>query len=154
MKKEELISTVEEYSKLVGGVDNFIELLTTVKSNRENILLSKEASYKDKDLEIQWKKSIYKETLTSLFTAIKKEDKESDMLNNLAPKEYKSTMTMMKILKPISISISTNKGEDFSFNILDTSEAKKTKITPIFKIIFFYNLGMIKQTLDIEISND
>jgi len=154
MKKEELISTVEEYSKYVGGIENFIELLTTIKSNRENVLLSKEASYITKELNIQWKKSIYKETLTALFTAIKKEDKESDMLNNLAPKEYKSTMTMMKILKPISINISTTKGEDFSFNILDTSEAKKTKITSIFKIMFFYNIGLIKQTLNIEIKND
>ena len=95
-------------------------------------------------------KSIFKETLVSLFDAMRKEEKDGDMINGLNPKDYKATMNMMRALRPVSLEITPKNIEDangFSVNILDASEEKKTKVTLMFKTIIFYNIDFAKEVL-------
>ena len=86
---------------------------------------------------------------------MRKEEKDGDMINGLKPKEYKITMNMMKILKPITVTINPKDEEcgGFSFPILDTTEPKKTKMSLIFKILFFYNIEFAKEALNYEIKD-
>jgi hypothetical protein len=44
--------------------------------------------------------------------------------------------------------------QKFTFDILDTSEPKKTKVTFIFKAIFFYHLDELKKALFYKKNND
>jgi hypothetical protein len=59
-------------------------------------------------------------------------------------------MNMMRTLKPISIKVTPKKEEDllgFTFSILDTSVEKKTKVSMIYKIIFFYHVDFARDIL-------
>ena len=54
---------------------------------------------------------------------------------------------MMRTLKPVSITIVPKDGTEFYLDILDTSEPKKTKVSLMFKTIFFYNVDFAKTVL-------
>ena len=59
-------------------------------------------------------------------------------------------MNMMRTLKPVSIKVTPKKEEEllgFTFSILDTSIEKKTKVSMIYKIIFFYHIDFAKDIL-------
>jgi hypothetical protein len=59
-------------------------------------------------------------------------------------------MNMMRTLKPVFIKVTPKKEEEltgFSFSILDTSVEKKTKVSMIYKIIFFYNIDFARDIL-------
>lgn len=151
--KTQLNKQLTQYSNSIGGMNFFLQMIEDVRNEKPSSLLSKEASYTYKQGKITWTKSIFKETLTLLFSAMRKEEKDGDMINNLSPKVYKETMNMMRALKPVTITIKSNDKSDshgFTFNILDSSEAKKTKIDLIFKIIYFYNVEFAKDALNFK----
>lgn len=155
-KKEELYKELNNYAISIGGKNFFLGMIEDIKNAKPNALLNKTAIFHYSKGTLNWGKSIFKDTLVTLFNAIRKEEKDGDMIDGLTPKEYKSTMNMMKILKPIIVTINP-KGEDyggFSFPILDITQPKKTKITLLFKIIFFYNIEFVKKALNYEIKND
>ena len=150
--KIELKQNLEQYSNSVGGLNFFLSLIEDIRDTKPNPLLNKTAIYHYKKGTLNWDKAIYKDTLTILFNAMKHEEKSGDILKDLKPKDYKNTMNMMKILKPIIIKINP-KDEDldgFEFPILDTSVMKNTKISVIFKIIFFYNIDFVKQAMNFK----
>jgi hypothetical protein len=140
----------------VGGMNSYLSLIDSTRDTKPNGLMNKTAIFHYPSGTLNWEKSIYKDTLTELFSAMRREEKDGDMLNGLKPKEYKNTMNMMRILKPINITVNPKdeKYSGFSFPILDTSEAKKTKISMIFKILFFYNIEFAKAAIAYEIKDD
>ncbi|WP_122894045.1 hypothetical protein [Arcobacter peruensis] len=148
--KKQLNTQLVDYAKSIGGMNFFLQMIEDIREEKPSSLLNKTAIYHYKHGKITWGKSIYKDTLTLLFSAMRKEEKDGDMLNGLSPKAYKETMNMMRALKPVTISVTSNDDESahgFTFNILDSSEAKKTKIDLIFKIIYFYNIEFAKDAL-------
>ena len=149
-EKLQLKELLNNTASKIGGINAFLSLIENIKKTKPNALLNKQAIFKSDDIIITWQKSIYKDTLTSLFNAIKQEDKHGDMLKNLDTKEYKNTMTMMKILKPVLIKITPKDEslEGLEFNILDTTIIKNTKISTIFKVLFFDNVSIIKKAMN------
>jgi len=149
-QKEEISLQIKEDVQNVGGVNFYLGLIESIRETKPNALLNKTAIFHYGKGTISWEKSIYKETLTALFNAMKKEERDGDMLNDLKPRDYKSTMNMMKVLKPITVTIKPKDEEleGFSFSILDTSEAKNTKVSLAFKILFFYNIEFAKKALN------
>jgi hypothetical protein len=146
--KKELNIKINEYAQSIGGINFFLQMIEDVRNEKPNALLNKTAIYHYTKGKITWGKSIYKDTLTQLFNAMRKEDKDGDLLNGLNPKAYKETMNMMRALKPVTISItSEDSTKGFTVDILDSSEAKKTKVDLMFKIIFFYNIEFAKDAL-------
>jgi len=152
-QKQELKEQLVSYADKIGGTNQLLTLIENIKNTKPNALLNKQATFKSDTIVITWQKSIFKDTLTTTFNAIKQEDRHGDILKGLNPKDYKSTMTMMKILKPITIKIEPkdDKLEGFEFTILDTSIAKNTKISFIFKVLFFYNVSIIKKAITFEV---
>lgn len=150
--KIQLKETLEEYSNNVGGTNFFLSLIEDIRNTKPNPLLNKTAIFHYGNGTLNWEKSIYKDTLTTLFNAMKHEEQSGDILKDLKPKEYKNTMNMMRILKPINIKINPKDEslDGFEFNILDTSVAKNTKVTLIFKIIFLYNIEFVKKALNFK----
>lgn len=148
--KKSLSQELIKNANSIGGMNFFLQMIEDIKNEKPNSLLNKTAIFHYKQGKITWGKSIYKDTLTLLFSAMRKEEKDGDMLNDLSPKAYKETMNMMRALKPVTISVSSNDEKDghgFTFNILDSSQAKKTKIDIMFKIIYFYNIEFAKDAL-------
>jgi hypothetical protein len=148
-EKNKLSTELTHYSKNIGGDNFFLTMIENIRESKPNPLLNKTAICHYKNGTLSWKKTIYKDTLTILFNGIRKEEKDGDILDGLNVKEYKQTMNMLKILKPIEITVNPKEEyEGFSFSILDTTEMKKTKISLIFKIIFFYNIEFAKEVLN------
>jgi len=151
--QKQLHMQLTQYMNSLGGMNFFLQMMEDIREEKPSSLLNKTAIYHFKQGKITWGKSIYKDTLTLLFSAIRKEEKDGDMLNNLNPKAYKETMNMMRALKPVTITISSDDIENtntFTFNILDSSEPKKTKIDLMFKVIYFYNIEFAKDALNFK----
>jgi len=155
-QKEEISKQIKNDVQSVGGTNFYLGLIENIRETKPNALLNKTAIFHYANGTINWEKSIYKETLTALFNAMKKEERDGDMLNDLKPRDYKNTMNMMKVLKPVTITIKPKDEEleGFSFSILDTSEAKNTKVSLAFKILFFYNIEFAKKALNFRSQDD
>ncbi|APW66447.1 hypothetical protein LPB137_11575 [Poseidonibacter parvus] len=148
--KKSLHDELTNKANSIGGMNFFLQMIEDIRAEKPSSLLNKSAAFHYKKGKITWGKSIFKDTLTTLFSAMRKEEKDGDIINGLNPKDYKATMNMMRALKPVTISISSNDEKDghgFNFNILDSSEAKNTKIDLMFKIVYFYNIEFAKEAL-------
>ncbi|MFA9373426.1 hypothetical protein [Poseidonibacter sp.] len=151
--KKELHKELTTYANSIGGINYFLSMLEEIRKEKPNCLLNKTATFPYSQGKISWNKSIYKDTLTLLFSAMRKEEKDGDMLSGISTNDYRNTMNMMKTLKPVGLTIrpkNSEDGEGFSFSILDASQSKKTKVSLIFKIIFFYNVDFAKNVLTYE----
>jgi len=148
-KKEELHHEIIAYANCMGGKNFFLKMIEDIRAVKPNPLLNKTGTFHTSKAKVTLSKSMFKETFNSLFEAIRKEEKSGDMLSGLAPKDYKTTMNVMRTLRNVSINIESKEEghESFDFSILDTREEKKTKVTFIFKIIFFYHLDEAKKVL-------
>ena len=153
-QQEQLHKELMANAMSVGGVNAFLQMIEDIRASKPKALLNKTAIFHYKSGTINWTKSIFKDTLTALYDSMVKEEKDGDLIQGLKPNEYKKTMNMMRTLKPIVVKV-IPKDEmytGFSFIMLDTSEAKKTKIALVFKIIFFFNIDFAKQILKLEIA--
>lgn len=148
--KNQLHEEVTQFAASIGGTNVFLQMIEDIKKEKPHALLNKSCVFHFAKAKLNWNKQIFKESLEHLFTAMRKEERDGDMLNGLNPKDYKDTMNMMRTLKPISIRVTPKKEEElrgFAFSILDTSVEKKTKVSMIYKIIFFYHVDFTKDIL-------
>ena len=148
--KNQLHEEVTQFATSIGGTNVFLQMIEDIKKEKPHALLNKSCVFHFAKAKLNWNKQIFKESLEHLFTAMRKEERDGDMLNGLNPKDYKDTMNMMRTLKPISIRVTPKKEEElrgFAFSILDTSVEKKTKVSMIYKIIFFYHVDFAKDIL-------
>ena len=152
--KKELHEEVTQLATDIGGANVFLQMIEDIKKEQPHALLNKSCVFHFSKAKLNWNKQIFKDSLTQLFSAMRKEEREGDMLNGLESKDYKETMNMMRTLKPITIRVTPKKNEElrgFAFSILDTSVEKKTKVSMIYKIIFFYHIEFAKDILAYEI---
>mgnify|MGYP003610528087 CR=1 FL=1 len=129
-QKNTLHSQAMELATNLGGVSFFLQMIEDIKKEKPHALLNKSCVFHFSKGKLNWNKQLFKESTNLLFNAMRKEERDGDMLNGLAPKEYKETMNMMRTLKPLVITVTPKKFEEpkiFSFPILDTSEEKKLK---------------------------
>lgn len=146
--KETLHNEFKEYSNVMGGDNFFLKAVEEIREMKPNPLLNQTGTFHISKIKVILSKSVFKDTLTALFDAIRREEKFGDIFEGATPKEYKATMNMIRTLKPVTVTFeSKDSGESFTFNILDTSVEKKTKVTFAFKAIFFYHLDEMKKAL-------
>lgn len=147
--KKELHEQFAQYSEILGGDNFFLSIVEQIREQKPNPLLNQTGAFHTAKARVVLSKPIYKATLTSLFEAIRREEKNGDMLNGIDPKEYKSIMNVIRTLKPVTVTFESKdeEGKSFTFNILDSREEKKTKVTFAFKAIFFYHLDELKKVL-------
>lgn len=151
--KKSLHEEITAYADSIGGKNFFLQLIEHIKADRTNLVLSKTGTFHFPKGKVCFSKSIYKDTYKIVFDAIRREEKNGDMLDGINPKDYKAVMNMMRALSSTTVEVvpkEESQGEGFSFNILDTSVEKKTKFTFIFKILFFYNIEEAKKALSYE----
>lgn len=149
-QKKQLHSKAIELAENLGGVNFFLQMIEDIKAEKPHALLNKSCVFHFSKGKLNWNKQIFKESTDLLFTAMRKEEKDGDMLNGLLPKEYKDTMNMMRTIKPLMITVTPKKVEEprsFSFPVLDTSVEKKTKVDLFYKMVFFYHVDFAKDAL-------
>lgn len=150
-QKEQLHKQTMELTENLGGVSFFLQMIEDIKKEKPHPLLNKSCVFHFSKGKLNWNKQLFKESVDNLFSAMRKEEKDGDMLNGLAPKDYKETMNMMRTLKPLVITVTPKKVEEpkmFSFSILDTSVEKKTKVDLFYKMVFFYHIDFAKDVLN------
>jgi len=145
-QKEQLHDSLMSVVEVVEGKNFFLSFIEELRAETTSPLLNGYTKHSFDKVTISWNKTIYEDTLKQLFNAIKTEEANGDMIAGINPKEYKPTMNMMKALKPLKINIC----DVLTFDVLDTSEPKKTKISILFKIIFFYNISFARDVLAYE----
>ena len=149
--KSELHEEVKGFAMSIGGTNVFLQMIEDIKKEKPHALLNKSCVFHFAKAKLNWNKQIFKDSLDQLFTAMRKEERDGDMLNGLNPKDYKETMNMMRTLKPLMITITPKKVEIpkyFTFPILDTSIEKQTKIDLFYKMLFFYHIDFAKDVLN------
>jgi len=141
--------TLTQYANKIGGVNSFLQMIEDIRAAKPKALLNKTAIFHFKGGKISWGKTIFKDTLTLLYSAMSKEERDGDIISGLPPKEYKATMNMMRALKPVSVEVIAKDEslDGFKFAMLDASIEKNTKVDLIFKIIFFFNINFAKEVL-------
>ena len=145
-QKEQIHNSLMILVEKLGSKNSFLSFIEELRQTKTSPLLNKYTKHSFKQATLEWNKAIYEDTLKHLFDSIKREEANGDMISGINPKEYKNTMNMMKTLKPVNITIC----DTLTFPILDTSEPKKTKVSILFKIIFFYNISFAKDVLAYE----
>lgn len=163
--KKQLHDEVLANAMSLGGKNFFLQLIEDFKKEKPNPLLNKSAAFHFSKGRVCWSKPIYKDTMSLLWDAMRREEKKGDMLDGINPKEYKAVMNMMRALSSIDITVTPRKprneedtedvetSKGFTFSMLDTSVEKKTRVTLMFKIIFFYNIDFAKEVLNYEPKN-
>ena len=150
-QKKQLHTQAMELATNLGGVNFFLQMIEDIKTEKPHALLNKSCVFHFSKGKLNWNKQLFKESINNLFSAMRKEEKDGDMLNYLAPKDYKETMNMMRTLKPLIITVTPKKVDEpkmFSFPILDTSVEKKTKVDLFYKMLFFYHIDFAKDALN------
>lgn len=152
--KESLHKEIVSNAMSVGGKNFFIQMIENLRAYKRNPLLGSSQVFQSERVKISWSKAIYEKNLKALLNAIKREDRDGDMIEGLEGREYKETMNMMRTFKPIEFKIEPKSSEDregFKLSILDTSESRKTKISLMFKVIFVYNIEFAKKALSYSV---
>ena len=149
--KQKIHEEVLSNANSIGGKNFFLQMIEEIKQEKPTPMINKSGSFHFSKGRITLSKSMFKETHTLLFDAIRREEKTGDMLNGVSPKEYKAVMNMMRTLRPVRISVIPKADIDgigFSFDILDSSQEKQTKVDFMFKLIFFYSIDEAKKALN------
>jgi len=147
--KQSLHEEITACAELIGGKNPFLTMIEEIREQKPNPILNKSGIFHTSKVKISLSKSIFKDTFSTLYDAIRREEKTGDMLNSVEQREYKSTMNMMKTLKNVTITLEVKENSStFVFPILDTKEEKKTKVSFLYKVIFFYHLDEAKKALN------
>ncbi len=147
--KQQLHEEIINFANLFGGKNSFLTMIEEIRAQKPNPILNKSGIFHTSKVKIILSKSIFKDTFSTLYDAIRREEKTGDMLDGIEPKEYKNTMNMMKTLKNVTITFeSKENAQTFELPILDASQEKKTKVSFLYKIVFFYHLDEAKKALN------
>ncbi len=147
--KQQLHEEITNFANLFGGKNSFLTMIEEIREQKPNPILNKSGIFHTSKVKITLSKSIFKDTFSTLYDAIRREEKTGDMLNSVETRDYKNTMNMMKTLKNVTITFASKENsETFVLPILDASEEKKTKVSFLYKIIFFYHLDEAKKALN------
>ena len=84
--KQKLHEEILSNANSIGGKNFFLLMLEDIREEKPSPLLNKSSNFPFSKGRIRWGKSIYKNTLTILLNAIRKEDKDGDMIDGLKPK--------------------------------------------------------------------
>jgi hypothetical protein len=152
-QKENVHNIVLEVAMSFGGKNSFLTVIEEMRREKTNPLLHQSSVFHHPKFKINWTKVIHKDSLTALFYAVKKEETTSNILENLAPKDFKNTLNMIKALKNVEFTVSPKVDtiQSSTFPLFSEVGENDAKISIVFKALFFYPLEYLKKALSYEI---
>lgn len=152
-QKENIHTIVLELAMSFGGKNSFLTIIEEMRKEKTNPLLHQSSVFHHPKFKINWTKVIHKDSLTALFYAVKKEENDGNILQNLAPKDFKTTLNMIKALKNISFTITPKVDtiESLTFPLFSEVNDDDAKMSIVFKALFFYPFDYVKKSLSYEI---
>ncbi|MCI0500314.1 MAG: hypothetical protein L0Y61_01025 [Epsilonproteobacteria bacterium] len=152
-QKEIVHRIVLEVAMSFGGRNSFLTIIEEMKREKTNPLLHQSSVFHHPKFKINWGKVIHKDSLTALFYAVKKEEIDGNVLQNLAPKDFKTTLNMVKALKNVEFVVTpkVDSIQSSTFPLFSDVNENDVKINIVFKSLFFYPLEYLKKALSYEI---
>jgi hypothetical protein len=154
IKQKEILHTIIlELAMNFGGKNSFLKVIEDMRNEKTNPLLHQSSVFHHSKFKINWGKVIHKDSLTALFYAVKKEEMDGSILQNLAPKDFKTTLNMIKALKNIEFVVTPKVDtiQELSFPLFAEVNEDDTKIGIVFKALFFYPVEYLKKALSYEV---
>ena len=145
-----LHAEISSQAAALGSKNSLLQMIEDTKTVESSPLVSKDKHFSFSKGFISWNKVIYQETFDLLLTAILTEEREGDVLKGLKERDQKRVTNMLKTLKPLILTIkpkNIKEGKGFTIPIIDTSDAAQTKISLMFKVLFFHNIEFAKKAL-------
>lgn len=144
--------TILKIANHFGGKNSFLTIIEEMRKEKTNPLLHQSSVFHHPKFKINWQKSIHKESLTNLFYAVKKEEKDGSVLKNLTPKDFKATLNMVKALRTIEFVVTSKVDtiEGLNFPLFDFVDENDAKIGVVFKAFFFYPVEYLKKAMSYE----
>ncbi len=151
-QKENVHTIVLEIAMSFGGKNSFLKVIEDMRREKTNPLVHQSSVFHHPNFKINWGKVIHKDSLTALFYAVKKEEKDGNILQNLAPKDFKTTLNMIKALKNIEFVVTpkVDSVQSLTFPLFSEVNENDAKIGIVFKAFFFYPIEYLKKTLAYE----
>ena len=149
-EKKQLHKEILANAQNLGGENIFLQMIEDIREGGKDLLSERSTAFRFNGGNISWNKFIYKETLSLLLSAVKI---DGDMFDGLKPKKQKTTLNMLKTLKPVIIRVkpkNVKDGEGFTLSIVETDIKDNATISLMFKIIFFYDIKFAKDALDYD----
>jgi len=145
---------LQKSAQSIGGVNFFLALLESMKSNRPNALLQKNCEINSDRATLSWNKVIFKdkfEVLEAILLAHKSAEKPNfNILEEPNQKRRKKILNMVRTLAPIEFIVKPTDKEDgggFEFKVFEKIEDDYVKINPIFVALFFCSTEFSKKAL-------
>ncbi len=152
-QKESIHKEVLELAMNFGSKNSFLTIIEEMRKEKTNPLLHQSAVFHHPKFKVNWSKSIHKESLTALFYAVKKSQSTLNIFEDLAPKDYKTTLNMVKALKNLTFIITPKNDtvQALTFGLLSEVSENNAILDIRFMALFFYPLEYLKKALSYEI---
>ncbi len=152
-QKEIVHAIVLELAMSFGGKNSFLTIIEEMRKEKTNPLLHQSSVFHHPKFKINWTKVIQRDSLTALFYAVKKEESDGNILQNLSPKDFKTTLNMIKALKNLSFTVTPkiDSIQSSTFPLFSEVTESDAKMSIVFKALFFYPFEYIKKALSYEI---
>lgn len=152
IEKLALRDQILSYAAHVGGKNSFLKILETIKRTSPHPLISKSSNLHFQKGIIRWNKTIHRDTLALLSQRLNGRTQENQ--NLMVPptaKEYKNVTNMLRTLSPLGFTITMSndaEGKGFSFKGFEIIDDETTIINPIFELLFFCPVNIVKKLLN------
>ena len=83
--KEQLNQEFTSYANMLGGTNSFLKMIEEIREQKPNPLLNKTGTFHTLKVKVTLSKSMFKDTFTTLFDAIRREERSGDMLGSIPP---------------------------------------------------------------------
>jgi hypothetical protein len=153
-EKKSLHTEILSHATHLGGKNFLLQLIEDTKRVEDSPLVSKDKHFSFAKGFVTWNKVIYKETFDLLLTAIITQEREGDAFKGFKEKDQKRILNMFKTLSPVILTIKPKNikdGEGFTLPIIEQEEGKDTRISLMFKILFFHNIEFAKKALAFKV---
>jgi hypothetical protein len=127
----------------LGGLGRVLSLSETIRESDKPVLQNKTASFHFEHGKVSWDKVLFADKVETLAGIIKRHDTFENLLETGSKKEQNTVRTLF----PVTITVTPNDAEPFSFKIIDAPDNQTARINPLFELLFYASTGMIKKAI-------
>jgi hypothetical protein len=133
-----------------GGQNFFLKLLEDIRRTKPHPLTAKNCEFRISRGTLKWNKVIFKDKFTLFVDTRTGEGERGNFLLNEDDKKYKKVLNLVRTLAPVTFEAKPKNlkdGEGFTFKAFERIDEKRTRIDPLFDILFFCSVDTAKKIL-------
>jgi len=151
--KAEYHQRVAAAAEAFGGMNYFLQLIEALRASSPHPLTNKSSAFTFELGRISWEKVIFPDKISLLTKLLSDETKQTNLLSSPEEKNYKTTLNLVRTLKPITFKVTPANpvdGGGFSLKCFDVVDDNHTSIGLLFEVLFFCPLEQVRKILKHE----